>query len=126
MHLAQICTNRRGLFYNNLGFELDFLLPEDSVRCSLQQMSIFSERHSLENASGHKKWREKLGENANELLIMQSLNVIEKIRKKKTAITRNNGLVTQDNPQTSTSIVFMLGLFCQGRRSSSGSLRTVD
>lgn len=44
-------------------------------------------------------------EKANELLIVQSLNVIEK-RGKKTAITRNNVLVTQDNPQTSTSIVF--------------------
>lgn len=39
---------------------------------------------------------------------MQSLKVIgKKNPKQNTAITRNNVPVTQDNPQTSTSIVFI-------------------
>lgn len=49
-------------------------------------------------------------ENGNELLIMQSLKVIEKRegeRKKKDSNYQKQCLVTQDNPQTSASIVFI-------------------
>lgn len=52
----------------------------------------------------------KLRKNANELLIMQSLKVIEKKEggiKKKDSNYQKQCPVTQDNPQTSASIVFI-------------------
>lgn len=63
-----------------LHFLLLLLFP--TVRFTAN-LGLLQESHSLENSSGNRKWGEKLRGNANELLIMQSLKVIEKKRGRK-------------------------------------------
>lgn len=107
LHLAPVCAKYWIVYLKKSGFDL---LPKESVHCSLQWICIFCKRHSRKCFSSLKLRRE-IGRKCKWPVDYAIPQCNWKNEKRNIAITRNNGLVTQDNPQTSTSIIFMLGYF---------------